>query len=209
MQPVRYRDWLVGAACLVWLSPVWGQQLIERVAARVNGYAITLTDVRAAIALGVVDAPMGANQEAVATEGLINRQLMLAEVSRFAPPEPDSAAIASEAAALTAKAGPGLATVMASNGLDQASIRDIARDTLRLQAYLDQRFGTTVQLTEEEIAQYYRNRTDEFTRNGTLSPFTEVEPLARERAAAQRRAATVAQWVRDLRMRADISVPKG
>ena len=53
MQAERYGRWLVGAACVVWLSPVSGQQLLERVAARVNGYAITLTDVRAAVALGV------------------------------------------------------------------------------------------------------------------------------------------------------------
>ena len=39
-------------------------------------------------------------------------------------------------------------------------------------------------------------------------PFTEAEPLARERASAERRAVTVAQWMRDLRARAAISLPK-
>ena len=38
-------------------------------------------------------------------------------------------------------------------------------------------------------------------------PFTEAEPLARERASAERRASTVAQWMRDLRGRAEISLP--
>jgi hypothetical protein len=64
-----------------------------------------------------------------------------------------------------------------------------------------------VQLTEEEVAQYYRIHPDEFTRNDTLMPFTEAEPLARERAGAERRALTVAQWMRDLRARAEITLP--
>jgi hypothetical protein len=194
--------------CLAWVSPVSGQQLLERVAARVNGYAITLTDVRVALALGIVEAPAGADREAVATDRLIDRQLVLAEVARFTPPEPGAAAIASEAARLTAKAGPGLAELMESTGIDQVGIRDVARDDLRIQAYLDQRFGAIVQLTEDEVTQYYRIRPDEFTRNGMLAPFAEVEALVRERAGAERRTAIVAQWIRDLRARADISVPK-
>jgi hypothetical protein len=188
--------------------PVSGQQLLERVVARVNGYAITLTDVRAALALGVVDAPAGANGEAVATDRLVDRQLVLAEVARFAPPEPDAVLIATEVAGVVARAGPGLATLMASTGIDEASIRDIARDNLRIQAYLDQRFGATVQLTEDEVTQYYRIHPDEFTRDGILAPFGEVEARVRTRAGDERRAALVTQWVRDLRARADVSMPK-
>lgn len=207
MPAPRWACWLAGAIGVVWCAPVLGQHLLERVAARVNGYAITLTDVRAAMALGVVEVPPGAGDEAVATDRLVNRQLVLAEVARFAPPEPSPAAIATETAALVERAGPGLARVMASTGLDQAAVQGIARDNLRIQAYLDQRFGTTVQLTEDEVTQYYRIHPDEFTKNGTLSPFTEAEPLVRQGASAERRAATVEQWVRDLRMRADVSVP--
>ena len=193
---------------MVCLSPVSGQQLLERVVARVNDYAITLTDVRAAIALGVVEAPAGAVGDAVATDQLIDRPLVLAEVSRFAPPEPDAVLIETEAAAIAARAGSGLAALMASSGIDEASIRDIARDNLRIQAYLDQRFGATVQLTEDEVTQYYRIHPDEFTRDGILAPFGEVEARVRARAGEERRAALVAQWVRDLRARADISMPK-
>ena len=192
---------------MVCLSPVSSQQLLERVVARVNGYAITLTDVRAAFALGVVEAPAGADGEAVATDRLIDRQLVLAEVSRFAPPEPDAVLIATEAARIAERAGSGLAALMASTGIDEAIIRDIARDNLRIQAYLDQRFGATVQLTEDEVTQYYRIHPDEFTRDGILAPFAEVEARVRTRAGDERRAALVAQWVRDLRARADVTRP--
>ncbi|NOT26909.1 MAG: hypothetical protein HOP16_12490 [Acidobacteria bacterium] len=193
--------------CLLWCIPAGAQVLLDRVAARVNGAAITLTDVRTALALGIVEVPAGPDRDAVATDQLINRQLVLAEVARFAPPEPAADVIARESDALAARAGAGLTALMASTGIDQAGIRDIARDNLRIRAYLDQRFGATVQVTEDEVTQYYRIHPDEFTRNGTLAPFTEVQSLVRDRAGAERRATIVAQWMRDLRARADVSVP--
>jgi hypothetical protein len=137
---------------------------------------------------------------------LVSRQLVLAEVERFAPPEPAADVVARETAGLIGRLGSRLVAVMESTGIDEARIEDIARDNLRIQAYLDQRFGTTVQLTEEEVAQYYRIHPDEFTREGTLMPFTQAEPLARERAGAERRASIVAQWTRDLRARGEVVV---
>lgn len=202
------RGWLVAAMCLGWNPSVAGQQLLDRVVARVRGEAITLTDVQAAIGLGVVEVPAGADPEAAATDLLIERQLVLTEVARFPPPEPSATRIGAESAALAARAGTGLAALMASTGIDEARVRAIARDNLRIRAYLDQRFGATVQLTEDEVARYYQIHPEMFTRNGMLAPFLEVEPQVRERAGAERRAAIVAQWIRDLRTRADITTPQ-
>jgi hypothetical protein len=182
---------------------VHGQQLLDRIVARVNGVAITLTDVKAAIALGIADAP-----EAAAVQQLIDRQLVLSEVARFLPPEPPASAVGIEAGALTTRAGAQLPEIVASTGVDDARIRELARENLRIQSYLNQRFGVNVQLTEEEVAQYYRIHPEEFIRGGTVMPFTEAEPLARERASAERRASTVTQWMRDLRARAAISLPQ-
>jgi len=173
----------------------------------VNGYAITLSDVKAALALGLVDVPPEAAEPAV-IERLVDRQLVLTEVARFAPPEPSPAAVAREVDAIEMRTGGRLAVIMETTGLDEGRIRDIARDTLRIAAYLDQRFGPTVQLTEEEVLQYYRMHPDEFTREGRLMPFAEADDLARERASGERRAATVAQWMRDLRARAEIVMPR-
>ena len=191
------------ALIVVAVYPLGAQQLLDRVVARVNGQVVTLTDVKAAVALGVVEVPAGAGDTS-AIERLIDRQLVLAEVARFAPPEPAAADVARETAALTARVDSRLAAVMESTGIDEARIRDIARDNLRILAYLDQRFGATVQLTGEEVEQYYRIHPDEFTRDGTLMPFTQAEPLARERGGAERRASIVARWMQDLRARAEV-----
>ncbi|MBI4887983.1 MAG: hypothetical protein HY824_12890 [Acidobacteria bacterium] len=190
---------------MLWLlpSPLAAQQLLDRVVARVDGSAITLTDVRAAVALGVLDLPPEAGEDAAA-ERLIDRQLVLVEVARFTPPEPPPADVAREAAAMTARVGEGVAALMQRTGLDEGRVREIARDTLRIQAYLNQRYGTASQLTEDEVLQYYRIHPEDFTRENRLAPFAEAEPLARRRAAAERRAAAVAQLLRDLRGRAEI-----
>lgn len=198
---------LLAAALVQPVSGIAAQQLLDRLVARVNGAAITLTDVRAAVAIGVVDVPSGADSEGVAVERLIDRQLVLTEVARFTPPEPTPAEVAREVARMTERAGAGLAAVMSTTGVDDTALREMARDTLRIEAYLNQRFGTTVQLTDEEVERYYRIHPDEFTRGDTLMPFTEAEPLARQRAGAERRASTVAQWMRDLRERAEVVRP--
>jgi hypothetical protein len=191
--------WFLGVGSWA-LTDASAQQLLDRVVARVDGYAVTLSDVRAAVGLGIVEA---ATEEA-GVDAVVERQLVLAEVARFAPPEPAPGAVDREVMRLRAHAGARLAGLMASTGVDDAGIRDIARDNLRVDAYLNQRFGTTVQLTQDEVLQYYRIHPDEFTRDGRLMPFAEAEPEARERAGGERRAAMVAQWHRDLRGRAEI-----
>jgi hypothetical protein len=173
--------------------------------ARVNGTPIMLTDVNAALGLGLVQLAAGEDPQAAATRQLIERQLILAEVARFAPPEPDAAAIEREAAALRARAGARLDMLMQSTGVDEQRIRDLARESLRIQAYLGQRFGANLQVSDVEVEQYYRAHPEEFTRNGVLISYEEAAAVARERASALRRSALVAQWLRDLRARADVT----
>ena len=208
----RHRDrvprvslWLcVSVVSWLWLSPVSGQQLLDRVVARVNNVSITLTDVDAALGLGVVSVAGNEDPRAAATRQLIERQLILAEVARFAPPEPDAAAVEREIGEMKMRTGARLEALMQSTGLDEQRLRELARETLRIQAYLNQRFGANVQVSEEEVEQYYRAHPEEFTRSGLLMPFDDAAAIARERASALRRAALVAQWLRDLRARADV-----
>ncbi len=198
--------WLVVATCMLSLSPLTAQQLLDRVVARVEGYAITLTDVQAALGLGVIQAPPGVDSIEAGTQEMIDRELLLAEVQRFPPPEPGAAAVDGEVMRLEMRAGARLEALMQSTGLTEERIRDIARDDLRILRYLDQRFGTTVQVSDEEVARYYREHESEFTRGGDLTPFDEAGPVARQRASSERRRLTINQWLRDLRSRADISI---
>jgi hypothetical protein len=180
--------------------------LIDRVLARIDGAPLTLTDVQAAIGLGVIPVPAGVDPIVAGTPQMIDRRLELAEVQRFPPPEPPPAAVAAEAARLTMNAGARLPALMQSTGLTGQRITDIARDNVRLAAYLDQRFGTLVQVSDEEVANYYRTHEAEFTRGGDTIPFEDAESIARQRVSSERRRATIDQWIRDLRSRADVAV---
>jgi hypothetical protein len=194
---------VIGCAAL---APAGAQELLDRVLARVDGQPITLTDTRAAIRLGLVEPADGVDAILFALRQLIERRLILAEVARFAPPEPDSAALSGQVNALEARVGTpaNLAALERSTGYGQDQIRDVARDNLRIQAYLNQRFGSSVQPSDEEVGQYYRTHLDEFTRDGRVMPFVEAEPVARQKAANERRRAFIFQWMRELHQRAEI-----
>jgi hypothetical protein len=191
---------------MAWLSPLQAQQVIDRVVARVDTDIITQSDVQAAVGLGIVAKPDGdALQPSL--DRLIDRRLMLIEVQRFPPPEPTAAAIDAELAAIRMRVGSALPRLLETTGLDEIRLRDIAREDVRIRAYLDQRFGATVQVSDDEVDRYYRTHRDEFLHDGQLIPFGEAEPVARQKAATERRDATIAQWVGGLRTRANVSFP--
>ena len=183
--------------------PVAGQTLLDRVVAKVNGTVILLSDVRAAVIFGLVEGP--ADSE-LAVEETVQRALLVEEVNRFPPPEPAAEAVDAELERLRARAGTSLEDVERGTGLSADNVRLLARDRLRIQGYIDQRFGVTVPLTDEQVLQYYRAHPEEFTTNGQLTPFDRAQGLARERAGLEQRQRTINQWLRDLRARADVSV---
>jgi hypothetical protein len=181
------------------------QQLIDRVLARVGMTAVTMTDVRAARELGLVETTLD-NAESAGLQQTIERQLVLDEVARFSPPDPSDSAIAEEVAAMKSRAGAGFDALVIATGLDEPKLRQLARETLRIRAYIAQRFGTTVQVTQDEARKYYEEHPAEFTRDGVRIAFEEAEPVARQRASAERLRATIDQWVRDLRSRAEVVI---
>lgn len=125
--------------CAIVLSaPVSAQELLERTLAIVGGSAITLADVRTAIALGLVDT----DDVDVGTEALIQRTLILREVDRYAPPEPAASQVDERLAQIRARVGAGeLKTILAAGGFSESRLRAWLRDDLRIAAYLTQRFA--------------------------------------------------------------------
>jgi hypothetical protein len=186
---------------VLWQIPAHAQ-LLDRVVARVGGTAITQTDVDAAVGLGVIEPDDGTSP----TQQMIDRRLLLAEVARFPPADPADGAIADVMATMKARAGGGYDALLKRTGLDEQRVRDLARDSLRIQGYIDQRFGTSAQAGPQEVRDYYDTHREEFTRNGVLAPFESVEAAARQAASAARRRAAVGQWLQGLRARSDVVV---
>jgi hypothetical protein len=200
---------LHSACCILSYGATAHAQLIDRVLARVGTKAVTMTDVRAAIDLGLIEAKPGEDVEAVALQRTIDRQLQLNEVARFSPPEPSVVAIRDEMTVMKARAGSRLSTLVTNTGLDDAKLEQFARETLRIRAYIAQRFGATAQATADEARRYYEEHPVEFTRDGVRMPFEEAEPAARQRASAERLQTTIDKWIRDLRIRTEVVIVSG
>jgi hypothetical protein len=195
-------------------------QIIDRILAVVDGAIIMQSDVAAAIRLNRVpsggDPPAGsgssltspqdaADPTAAALDRLIERQLILAEVDRYAPPDPAEADIDRHLSDLRTQAGAEFDKILLLSGIGVEQLRREVRDDLRIQAYLQQRFGA-IQPTEEEILQYYREHLASFSINGTARSFDDAHDVARAALIAERRGETIREWMSDLRRRANVTV---
>jgi hypothetical protein len=124
------------------VAPVRGE-VIDRVLAVVGGSLITLSDVNAASELGLVAPGGGEDPVRDVLSRLIDRELQLAEVDRYAPPEPSAETIDRELQAVVSRfSSPALfEAALARAGIDQTTLRETMRNDLRIRAYLDQRFS--------------------------------------------------------------------
>lgn len=182
--------------------------VIDRILAVVSGSIITLSDVHAATGLGLVDVAGTDDPVGAAIEQLIERSLMLVEVERYAPAEPEAAAVDRRLEQIRNRyqSEEHLQRALETYGITPARLRAIARDDLRLRAYLEQRFGSSDVIRDDEVLAYYRERAAEFSRDGTPRPLAEVEAEIRRRLESERRAALVDEWASGLRRRADVMV---
>ena len=133
----------VGLALALAVSVNLAAETIDRVLAVVAGQLITLSDVVAIRDLGIVPATAGGDPVGSVLAKLIDRELMLAEVDRYAPPEPENAEIDREFALVRARfpSDKAFNDILTRSGFDIAHVREIVRQNLRLRAYLDQRFA--------------------------------------------------------------------
>ena len=128
---------------VVLLARLWSvaaatQELVERTLAIVGGSAITLSDVRTAVALQLVES----GDVNVTTEALVQRTLILREVERYAPPEPEAARIDERLDRIRSRVETSeFEAILAAGGFSESRLRTWLRDDLRIAAYLDQRFA--------------------------------------------------------------------
>ena len=178
--------------------------LIDRTLAIVGSQVITLSDVRAAIRLGLI-AGQPADPAAV-TQQLVDRELMLREVQRYAPPTPADSAVEARVAEVRLRlpAANAWSLALEATSFTEVRLRAWVRDDLRTVAYLAQRFASASTPTDSEIAAAFAQQRAEFERAGTT--FEQASPILRERLVASRRAELIADWVTDLRRRTDVII---
>ena len=133
--------------------PARTPDVIDRIMAVVDGQPIMLSDVHFAIQFGLIAAPPAAADPAgLVLTRLIERVLMLAEVERFQPPEPDPIEITVRIDDLRARSGSEAAfdKALGVTGATRDQLRRYIRDDLRIATYLNQRFGVPPTVNENE-----------------------------------------------------------
>jgi hypothetical protein len=198
----------LAAMVVVMTATLAPAQIIDRVLAVVGSELILLSDCTAATRFQLVEPAAGPDPIAAALPALIERQLQLAEVNRFQPPEPKPDAIDARLQAVRSRFSDRAAfeSALAQSGLTEDRLRDLVRDNLRIESYRQQRFGATVQPAEDDIARYYRAHAAEFGKNGVVPSFEQARDEARRRLVAERSAMLIRNWVEGLRRRAEVTI---
>jgi hypothetical protein len=198
---------IVILTCGISGPPVRGE-VIDRILAKVGGALILQSDAVAVVRFGFVRPPAEGNRLQWTLDRLIERQLMLIEVDRYGPPEPPRATVDTRMQELDARIGSGerLDAMLRETGYTVEQLRLYVRDDLRIDAYIQQRFGATFQPSEDEIVRYYSDHPEEFTRDGKLRPFGAARDEARRSVMAQLRAAAIRDWLSGLRRRTEVNV---
>jgi hypothetical protein len=182
-----------------------GDEVIDRMLAVVAGDLIMLSDVTAAVEFGLVPRASGPDVTRSVLTQLIDRSLMLAEVDRYAPPEPGAAAVDRELQTVRGRfaTADAFRAALIRYGLEETHLRETVRANLRLRAYLEQRF-TVAGPSDEEIAAYYRDHQDVFRRGGLVPSLDEAREDVVQTMAFARRQTMVDEWIAGLRRRATI-----
>jgi hypothetical protein len=184
-------------------APSLRAEVLDRVMAVVGTAVVTLSDVRAAEAFGL--APSATSAEVLAA--LIDRELMLREVDRYTAPDPDPAVVDRRLAQIQARF-PTRALfeqALVRTAMTEPRLRAVVSETLRVESYLDQRFGSAAQPAPDEVLRYYREHPAEFTRAGRVVPFDEAQPALQSKLAAERRRELIGDWLDRLRRRATVA----
>jgi hypothetical protein len=193
-------------AALLAVALVAGQELLDRTLALIGGQPITLSDARAALTFGLIESTKSAEPITDATRQLVDRQLILREVQRYATGSPGDTAINARLDEVRSRLGTAAAYTAAleRHGFTETRLRAWVRDDLRAQIYLAQRFSSASLPTETEIAQAYSRSKPEFDARGLT--FGQAVPEVRERLVGVRRTELIADWLADLRRRTDIII---
>ncbi len=187
-------------------------QTVNCLVAVVNGEIITLLDVEIAAEFGLgreAGGEPGGDPRLAALDALIDRKVVLdlAREARGLSGEELDAALADLRRGLGEGA---FAAKLAKFGLAEKDLEPFLEDRLLYERALALRFSQTIPVSLTEVERYYRDSyVPEQTRLGKAAePLERMADRIESRLREERRMKQTADWVRDLRKRADIRLKK-
>src|SRR5262249_26663480 len=191
-----------------------GPVVVDRIAATVDGVAITESAVRRAVVTSGLQAEAGESAQAVRErllDALIDQHLQYDDAVRFgpAPPEPSDVTAAVEKLKERLRSeGKDPDKEIAGAGLSQEELRAMVERQLVVQRHLRERFRP-VAIADEDRAreEYQRSYVPERKAAGLpVAPFETVSDEMRARSQKRIFDEEVDKWMKDLRLRARIEI---
>jgi hypothetical protein len=210
---MRFRSLVIMAFALLTVCVSAGTaaqtQVLDRIVATVGQQVITLSDVRAAVGLGLLPESSSESPSlpiGVVVEKLVDRELMRAEIDRFGVVAPTPELLTSRIEAIRKRfpSQQAFDAALEAHGLSDARFRAWVADDWRIEQYIQQRFDAASQPTDEDVLQYFQSREREFAKNGRPPRFDEIRDEVRRRLLSQRRQVLVDDWIAGLKRRTEI-----
>ena len=165
-----------GLAALLFLLPaagsVRGQQVVDRIVARIENDIILLSQVRE---LGAYQMLMNGKKESDARllDRLIDQWIVRTEAGASRFPQPSDADVERELEKTRSAIGSPepFAGRLRESGLEETDLRRLLREQLYLTNYLDSRFRPAVQISPQAIEEYYEKTVVPYARaRGEIPP---------------------------------------
>ncbi len=185
------------------LPSVAQAELLDRVVASVNNEVITLSELEQAVNFNVA---LGGNNgdklRAETLEGLINRQLLVQEAYRLKFVEVSDQEIQAEIEKLKSRVGPGkpFAEFLARLGMTEEQLGRMLGERLLVEKFIEKKIGLYVRISRDEARDYYNSHPAEFKDRS----FQEVQKTITAMLTGQKLQQQVAQYLAELRSKADI-----
>lgn len=171
-------------------------QELDRILAIVSGHVILASDVRGFDELGLIElqAEGERGRDSQMLTKLIERRLALDEISRFFVGTPTNNLVDQALTRVRSRFGneAEFLSVLETVGLDTTDLREIIYDDLRLEAYLNERFGSMEEISESEVRTYYEANRDLFGEG--QSGFESVKDKVRAVFWEESRGELIREW---------------
>ncbi len=186
------------------------QEVIDRIAAVVNDYVITLSDVKIAESFDLFDEEILSQEKdsLVILDWLINQKLVIGLTQESGPIEPEAVEAAYQS--LLYKLGnEAVKTKLDLFGLQKKDLQVYLFEKILFQRIIEDRFGLAVRVNLKEIEDYYREKfvlTHMSPKNSKLPPLMEVLEEIESAIKKEKIKTLVEEWLKNLRREADIQI---
>ena len=194
-------------------APLKAPEVVDCVAAVVNGRAITLVDVRIAEGFGLVEADPAATiaaRQRTVLERLIDRKVLIDFTRERAPADPDK--VARELGRLLSRLGRDETVArLAAFGLSGEDLRPYVEEAVLSESIVSNRFSHGPAVSLREIEAYYAGAfvPGQAKLGRTAPPLIDVLDALEAELKAAKTESQIALWIQNLRKQADIEIRPG